>query len=65
MVGLAWVIRSSNVAPMRTRFLVYLKVYIRQNWLTWVLMARNIQNVNESYVFVFTCVAACNPKQYL
>ena len=36
-----------------------------QKWFTWIIMAINDQNVNKSNVVVFTCVAVCNPKQYL
>ena len=37
-----------------------------QKWLNWVMMAKNNQNVNESFVFIFTLyVVICKPKQYL
>ena len=36
-----------------------------QKWLTWVIMAINNQNVNEIFVFIFTCVVVCKPMQYL
>ena len=32
------------------------KIAPHQKWLTWDLMATNNQNVNESFVFIFTCV---------
>ena len=45
-----------------TKYKVWAKrVAPYQKWLTWVIVAKNNQIVNESCVFVFTCAAISKP----